>query len=265
MVKDKEYFKDSYGNVYGDLMVTPTGRAAWVYLAEPSTQGNPPKYSLTILFDKDDEKVVNGLSPFLDAFDALLAEKFPDGKMPAQEIPALRDGDDDKTKSYKGFSNTFWLKASSKKPVDVFNAKKERIEASAIEPGMLVKLVVTPMAAQKGAAYQLKGVQLVKDDGVRYYGGPDPRSLFDVLEDKEDSPSSSSEEALEPEVPQRKSVLPGKKVIAKKEEESVAPTLPVTQGKSAAQIRLEETMAKRKAASSLGVKKTSMAEAMNKL
>lgn len=186
---DKKFYINSYGNVFGDVVATPIGRATFVHLTSPNTKYKPEKYGLHILFKKDDDLVKEGLRQIQAICKRMAEQKFGD-KIPSFSYPPFRDGDEQK---YQGFSGCYYIKCSSSKKPEIVDTKKKGLDAALVAPGVLVRAVVTPILFDSGFSYQLTLVQFVKDDGVRYYGGPDPKSLLSAL----DEPSGNGEPSVE--------------------------------------------------------------------
>lgn len=183
---DSKFYSNSYGNVFGTMVPTPIGRANFVHLAQPNAKYGQPKYGLHILFPKNDEKTKAGLNALISACMEVAKQKFGD-KAPAFTYPPLRDGDE---LTYQGFQGCYYLKASAKRQPEIVDTTRKGLDVNLIVPGVLVRAVVTPILFDSGFSWQLSTVQFVKDDGVRYYGGPDPKSLLSAL-DEEPSPSAS--------------------------------------------------------------------------
>lgn len=195
----KKFYTDKFSNVYGSMLVTPVGRAAWTFLDRKNTFNATPKYSLTILFDKSDETVCNGLDMMIAHYNELLTFKFGanvEQQAAVLEIPAIQDGDDPKTSKYQGFPGSYFLKANNAQQPEVYDAKKLKLDPATILPGMLVRAVVTPMVCSKGAAYKLLRVQFVRDDGTRFHGGQDPSSLLDAIGEEGSPPVVEVKESM---------------------------------------------------------------------
>lgn len=189
---EKTYFKNAFNNTFGEMMGTPIGRAMWVNLVTPNAKFKPEKFGLTILFDKKDPACKTQLNQMIAACKDIATSVYG-AKVPAFTYPPIRDGDENE--KYKNFKGMYYIGAKSKNRIEVIDAKKNTLDAAIVAPGVLVRAVVTPILFDSGFAWQLNAVQFVKDDGVRFYGGADPKSLFDELQE-EDQPAAES--AAEP-------------------------------------------------------------------
>lgn len=182
-----KYWVNSYGNMYGNMLVLPVCRIALVSLVRPSVKFRPAKYQAHFLFNRNDQVTLQQLQPLQAMIMDMLTEKYglrADGtpNAPAMKYPWLREGDE---KEYQGFGGTFYIKASAselKKPGCFDRDGKTALDPAQIQNGMLVRPVVTPMTIDDGIAYQLAAVQFVADDGTRYYGGPDPASFLSAVD-----------------------------------------------------------------------------------
>jgi hypothetical protein len=179
---NKEAFVSQYGNVYGQMAVTPIGRLALAHLVNPSTKFGT-KYQASILFDKNDEKTKSGLNLILQDVARIIKIKWGDTP-PAMAYPALRNGDE---KAYQGFAGTLYISAKSDvahRPQSVGPDRKP-IDPAQLQNGMKVRFVITPTTFDQngaGISWQLHTVMLIEDDGIRYFGGPDPLSLLSAVE-----------------------------------------------------------------------------------
>lgn len=193
------FYQNSYGNVFGTMVSTPLGRIALAHLSSPSVKFQPPKYQAHLLFSKNDEKVKASLKLLLAQCDDLLNQQYGDKEVELK-YPPLRDGDE---VEYQGFAGCWYLKASSKNQPECVDFSKKEIDPALILNGMLCQFIVTPMTFDNGIAYQLSSVRLVKDDGIRFYGGPDPKSLYTPLDEALNGESVEVTKAGEP--PKKKS------------------------------------------------------------
>ena len=177
MENTKKYV-NSYGNAFGSMMSTPIGRAQYVHLVEPGKKFQPPKFSVHILFSKNDVANTQALMDMKAACQALAVSKYAD-KVPAMTYPALRDGDEE---DGQGFQGCWYIKAQNKQRPEIVDTQKKGLDPAIVVPGTLIRCVVVPILFDGGYSWQLQLVQFVKDDGVRYYGGPDPKSLLSALD-----------------------------------------------------------------------------------
>jgi len=57
------------------------------------------------------------------------------------------------------------------------------LSPESFEGGMICRLTVQPYLNQDGFSYSLRAIKLVKDDGVRFGGAPDPSGVMDHLDE----------------------------------------------------------------------------------
>lgn len=191
-----EFYMNKFGNVFGEMMATPIGRANFINLKTPNTKYQPAKYGLSILFEKKDAAVKTGLNVMIKHCKDLIAFAASKGKKTEEfTVGPIRDGDSDKTSKYQGFAGKWFISAKNASQPDMIMMGKKMEVASPdlFLPGVLVRATVSPIIYDDGVSWKVHAVQFVKDDGVRFYGGPDPKSLLAALD--EDEPPA--EEALE--------------------------------------------------------------------
>ena len=191
-----KYYSNRYGNVYGTMTALPIGRATFVHLAEPNAKYQPAKYGVHVLFPKNEEAVKKGLNTIIEMCKAIAEQKYGK-KVPAFTYGPVRDGDEQK---YQGFAGCWYIKASSKQRVEIVDTQRKGLDPALIVPGVKIRAVVTPILFDSGFSYQLNMVQFVADDGVRYYGGTDPKSLLSALDvdaaPEEPTASEAADKAL---------------------------------------------------------------------
>lgn len=173
------FYKDTYGNIYGDTHVTPVGRLQYLSIATPAKFKNKESYQAVLLFEKaNQDKWMAGFSLIESNVNDMLAQEYPDGDYPAMSYPMLRDGDEHPERS--GHAGAFYIKASAganKRPA-VFDINERPLDPGVIQAGMWGRLVVRVKLFDRGVAYELVGVQLVKDDGFRFTKGPSPLAFL---------------------------------------------------------------------------------------
>lgn len=191
----EKYYVNQFGGVHGNDTITPVGRAAFVYLSKPNTKFDPPKYGLTILFDKKDAKAIEQLKS-IQAMCAEMCDQYlktayaKEKTKPAfdayrkkylentAEQPIFRDGD---KVNYQGFAGHWYIVAKNDKRTGF--VLLDEVLPESIEPGMLVRAQVQPYCDKQGFSYKLRGLKFVKDDGVRFAMGPDGASMLRGLDD----------------------------------------------------------------------------------
>lgn len=189
----EKYYTNSYGNTFGSMIATPIGRATFVHLVTPNQKYKPEKYGLHVLFPKNDETVKKGLNAIISMCKDMAIQKY--GKeIPAFTYGPVRDGDEE---TYQGFAGCYYIKCSSKRQPEIVDTKRQGLDPNLVVPGVLVRPVVTPILFDSGFSYQVHVVQFIKDDGVRYYGGPDPKSLLSALDEVEVPEDETASEAAD--------------------------------------------------------------------
>jgi hypothetical protein len=212
-MEKKEYFKNKFGNVFGEQVVTPVGRAIYTYLKEPNRTFKPEKYGLTILFDKK-------TTPKDELNKLIIACKEVANGGASFTYGPLRNGDDPTEKTGKpraDFVGNWYIQAkSSQRPfvVQSKNGANVDVDPDIIVPGVLVRAVVQVILFDSGFAYGLKVVQFIKDDGKRFMVGADPRDLLDVL-GEEPSVEESEDETIEESADKALTETPVKKAKGK--------------------------------------------------
>lgn len=172
------YYKNDYGNVFGNTFTTPVGRLQFVALADSKEFRGKAKFGATLLFDKVSyDSWISGFALIENDINTMLAQEYPDGA-PAFKYPMLRDGDAEK---YNGFAGRWYIKTSASlndQRVAVYDAAGKPIDPSLPVAGMLARAVVRVGLFDNGVSYKLIAIQLIKDDGVRFTGAPDPASFL---------------------------------------------------------------------------------------
>ena len=199
---DNKFYINPKDGVHGNDVVTPVGRCAFLNLDKPNTTFDPPKYGLTLLFKKDDEAAKAQLKA-MQAMCLEMADVFAknlwnktDKKIPFAKFkeatvakmaaqPIFRDGDMAKYESHHG---CWYIVAKNAKITEV-TFLDGRIPQE-FEPGMLVRCQVQPYVDQKGFAYKLRGIRLVKDDGERFRTAPSGGNLLAAIDDAVDAVST---------------------------------------------------------------------------
>lgn len=172
------YYKNDYGNIFGNTFTTPVGRLQFVALAEAKEFRGKAKLGATLLFDKaTQDSWLPGFALIENDIAGMIAQEYPDGA-PAFKYPMLRDGDSEK---YNGFAGRWYIKASAgvnDARIGVYDAAGKTIDPSLPVAGMLARAVVRVGLFDNGVSYKLVAVQLIKDDGVRFTGAPDPLNFL---------------------------------------------------------------------------------------
>lgn len=185
-------FNRQWGGIYGTDLASPLGRIAFVSLDKPTgLNGQTPKYGLSLLVPKDDADQ----KPFLVGIQTqcklmisdLWGDK-ADEMLKKTKRPFLRSGDEPSStgKVYEGYAGTWVIVARNGKPMGhnqgwrILNPDKT---PDSFEGGMICRLTIQPYLGPDGFSYTLRAIKLVKDDGVRFGGAPDPTGVIDHLDE----------------------------------------------------------------------------------
>lgn len=205
----KKFYQNKFGNIFGEQMLTPMGRADYCFLNEPNDHFKPAKYSVNILFKKGETDKAD-LNKMIAKCGELAKQKYGDKKTGFKYGP-IRDGDAENDKGKAPHPGYYYIKATSATKVPTIQSKGGRnvdIEAATILPGNLIICMVQPIMFDDGFSWGLRGVQFVKDDGVKFFHGPDVKDMFSIFsDDEEDSMQKSfpadKEEQKEVATPQK--------------------------------------------------------------
>ncbi len=216
----KQFYKHpQYGTVYGEALVTPTGRCAWPALvkpqdapaAQPGQQQGAPRYGITIILPKGDKVVeawIKGTAAMVKDMLVVFNDKRP-AKMGIENV--LQDGDDGKwdLEKYPYYKNSWLLTARNVQLPPVVDGQRNEIPVDAILGGMFVRATVTPLLTGHGISFKLNALQRVKDDDVRFGGANRAGSYVDMIPDVEaETEAGTTEEAAPSESPADGSTAP---------------------------------------------------------
>lgn len=172
------YYKNDYGNVFGGTFTTPVGRLQFVSLAQAKEFRGKSTFGATLLFDKaTEDSWLPGFALIENDIQQMIAQEYGENA-PAFKYPMLRDGD---TEKYNGYAGRWYIKTSAglnDARVGVYDAAGKTIDPSLPVAGMLARAVVRVGLFDNGVTYKLVAIQLIKDDGVRFTGAPDPLSFL---------------------------------------------------------------------------------------
>ncbi len=180
---------EGFSGIFGKDIPSPVGRIAFVNLVTPT--GKPtPKYGLALLVDKTDEKAKADLKA-IQEMDKLMALDFW-GEKAGDMLKKVKrtffgNGDEPSStgKIYEGYEGMWVINARNANSHE--NARGFKILGNMLpdqfQSGMLCRLVICPYLNPDGYSYTLRAIKLVKDDGVRFGGAPDPTSLIDNLDE----------------------------------------------------------------------------------
>ena len=160
-------------------MISPTGTFQWVFLDKPKVDKNnsekEPFYSITLLMDKKDPKVIEKLDQMKSCIKDALEKRFGD-KVPAKYYTPIKDGDVETDKegnpAYPGF---WYIEAKNKEKPGLVDADREPIlTQQAVWSGCKGRLslgfVGYDVSAKKGVTIYLNNVQLT-DNSAPKMGG----------------------------------------------------------------------------------------------
>lgn len=179
------YFISKFGTIHwNEFFALPLGRIAFLSLEKPNTTFDKPKFGLNLLIDKNTEEKAL-LKPILDVAKKLpkllWGDKAEEMYKKITNVP-FRNGDD---KEYEGFEGHYVVVANNPKgPKQAGGIKilNQGMEPEQFEAGMTCRLSVSLGLGKEGYFYKLNAIKLVKDDGVRFAGGPDGSSVIEDLD-----------------------------------------------------------------------------------
>ena len=164
--------------------VTPNGKLSYPTVFEPQGfQGSDPKYSCSVLVDKNDRDCAVMLEKLEQMQEDAIAATFPDGKVPRNfERWGITNGDELSDPTAEGH----WVvKASNKsKPAVVDADKTEILEASTVYGGAIGRLNIVAKAygtkTKGGVTFELLAVKKT-DDGTPFGGAA--KAVADAVAD----------------------------------------------------------------------------------
>lgn len=189
----KSFHKNKWGNIFGHDMQTPLGRLIYPHLRQRSQLNK--KFQICLLFDKKNKDVIAGLKLMKAAGMELIKEAGKAGKT-YQNAP-VRNGDD---KDKEEFHGKYFIQATNPDLPLLVDVDNNPISAEDFQSGMICRAVVSPRfypANGAGISWQFTALRKVKDDGIRFYNGPDPKLLFSDDSDAADEAPEEEEESDE--------------------------------------------------------------------
>lgn len=171
------FYENQYGCIYFDrIQNTPIGRVNFLNIVTPGQKFG--KYSGTLYCDKN--STTEQAAAFQDIIDAaaeLTLAKFGAADA-ALKNPAFRDGDEGKVaKVEAAHGNWVIVGNNGRNRPDVFDSEGNDFDPKNLQSGMQCRFVVKMGINDDGIFYQLEGIQVVADDGVRFRVGPSPRGI----------------------------------------------------------------------------------------
>lgn len=177
---------------------TPVFRVSFphVFEAKAIVEGQEPKYSIAMLFDKKTD-----LAPLKKAVQNAILEKY--GTTEKDELPEnfrmpFRNGD---TKTdLAGYAGTIFVNASSKqKPGLVDKDLNPILDKEEFYPGCYARATLIAfcydVSGNSGVSFSLQNIQKVKD-GESLSGKKKAEDEFEVIEDDSDSEENYSDDDL---------------------------------------------------------------------
>lgn len=170
-------------------MIVKNCRCSFPTLFTPRSVGetDPPKYGITVMFDKENEEHMAAVKEIQAEQERLLKEKWPKGKPKKLNLP-LKDGDSDDNdrEEYEGHF-TMSLRSSAK-PGVVDQRLQPVSDEQLIRPGDYVNvsfnMFAYDRAGNKGVSAGLNNVQYVKPagEGESLGGRKRPEDEFEAVE-----------------------------------------------------------------------------------
>jgi phosphopantothenoylcysteine synthetase/decarboxylase len=178
------------------MVKTPVFRASFPHVFKPHSgfEGQAPKYSITMLFDKSTD--ITELKKA--AFNAAVEKWGPKEKWPKNLRMPFRDGDE--KSDLQGYENTIFVTASSKQRPQVINTKRELLteEDGSFYAGCLAKATLLAYAydamGNKGVSFSLQNV-LKTGDAEAFSGRKNAEDDFSEDDFKIDSDDASNYDA----------------------------------------------------------------------
>lgn len=152
-------------------VVTGTVRFSYLNVFKPKaiTEGQDPKYSVSLLIPKEDKATLRKIRDAIEAEKkAGAAEKWK-GKVPANLKTPLRDGDVERADEHPEYEGMYFLNASSsKKPILLDETKEEILDQTELYSGCWgranVNFYCFDVNGNRGIAVGLNALQKKRDD-----------------------------------------------------------------------------------------------------
>lgn len=188
-----------FSGIYGKDVASPLGRIAFVNLVRPAGRpGDKPKYGVALLVPKAEglhDKTLEQQTAHLKEIQEMCKLMIQDlwGANAAENVKKIKrgifgDGDSPSTtgKVYEGYPGNRVINARSGMPLghsQGWRILNEGMEVERFEGGMICRLTLQPYLNADGFSYSLRAIKLIKDDGVRFGGAPDPTGVIDHLDE----------------------------------------------------------------------------------
>lgn len=178
----------------GTKVITDVVRLSFVHLFEPyaAEAGQEPKYSVTVLIDKQDKEMYKAMQRAINEAKELGKSKWK-GRIPNDLDVSLRDGDeklDDDGNPFDGFAGHWYVNAKCKNKPGIIDAFKQEItDSTKVYSGCYARVSVNfygyNVSGNRGIACGLNNVQFVKD-GEPLGGRSRAEDDFDEYVDEDD-------------------------------------------------------------------------------
>lgn len=187
-----------WGGIFGTDIATALGRIAFISLDKPTgLNGQTPKYGLALLTPKKEglhDKTIEQQVTHLKAIQEMCKLMVQDlwGARAEEMLKKTKrgifvDGDTASStgKVYEGYPGNWVINARNASPAGHSRGWKilnPGMAPESFESGMICRLTVQPYLGPDGFSYSLRAIKMVKDDGVRFGGAPDPTGVIDNLD-----------------------------------------------------------------------------------
>lgn len=168
---------------YVEPIVTGEFRLAFPAVFEPKAApgSDNAKYSITMLFDAKDP----GIALLKALARAACVAKWGEepSKWPKGLRPPFRNGEE---VEWDGFAGKIFARASSRQRPGVVNARcQDVIDPEAVFGGLICRAQINAFAydkaGNKGVAFGLNNLQILRDDGTRFSGRANARDVFEPV------------------------------------------------------------------------------------
>lgn len=158
-------------------------RASYAHIFEPQAinEGDEPKYNVSLIIDKNDEKSINNINKAIENAKQNGKEKFG-GKIPANLSTPLRDGDTDREDD-EAYQNAYFLNAKTKRKPQVLDMDGQRTDdPDEVYSGCYIRVTVNfypyVVSGSKGIACGLGNIMKAKDGEPLAGGGAKAEDEF---------------------------------------------------------------------------------------
>lgn len=171
-------------------VVTGEVRFSYLHAFEPHAieEGQEPKYSVSLLIDKNDKKTLSAIKKAIEAAKTAGAPKW-DGKIPAKLQLPLRDGDEDRPDQEEYAGKYFINAKSNTKPGVVDQNVQPILDSTELYSGCYgrasINFYAYNVSGNKGIACGLNNIQKMRD-GETLGGRSRAEDDFDAVEMDED-------------------------------------------------------------------------------